>query len=237
MITSSQFQQYPLLAAFRERNTKAPDAFSIKELAPKDYLITANTASDMNLFLILSGICVVQLAASNLKETCAMPYHIFAGNYIGAREIIFPVPAKRFADVIATTDVTVLCIKGSEFYHWQATDCEFYNSVLANILEKEYSKNNLLYQCALLGGTAATAFFLHHLYVIYQKSCYPANYKGPVHIRETHHDLSTFLARNTRTIDRAIRFLSQNGLISIQKGSIYIDSVHAQKLYEFVHSH
>ncbi len=221
---------HPLLSQFQELDQRSLQNFSIREFAPKEPIISANTMTPMDLFLILQGVCVVSKAVANHKTWFSTPYRITPGDFVGLVEVISPVPIKRRAHVIAKTPVTAVAIPGYEVKRWQTENKNLYNNVIVKTLDTQFNNRDMLYHCASFHSSLAGAHYLHYLYEIYSKSCYPRDYDGPVRIWETHQDLGAALICNVRTIDRLVSSFQKKGLIDIRKGSIYISRAQDQML-------
>ena len=213
----------PELSIFQGLDETILERFAIREFQPKEHIIVANTLTPLNLFLILRGVCVVSKAIINYDTWCSTPYRITSGDFVGLIEAISPIPIKRMAYVTAKSPVVTLEIPYDEVRRWQTEEPELYNIAVIRTLDKQFNTRDILYHCSSLRAPLAGAYYFQYLYEIYQKSCYPENYRGPVRIWETHQDLSDAIVRNIRTIDRLISDFQNMGMLDIVKKSIYIN--------------
>lgn len=226
---------HPLLSIFQDLDKEALSCFSIRKFEPREHIITANTFSPTNLFLILEGVCVVSKAVINQEIWYSAPYRLAPGDFIGLVEVISPTPMKRQAYVTARTPVTTLEIPGEEVKRWQAASPVLYNTIITRTLNKQYDNRDILYHCASYSANTAGAYYLCYLYEIYCQGCYSEGYEGPVRIQETHRDLSAAITRNIRTIDRLISSFQKDKMLQVKKGSIYISKSQHEMLSDYIH--
>ncbi len=224
----------PYLSIFRELDSSSFKYFDIREFQPKSSIITSGEISELNLYMILEGVCSVDRPPYSYNPWASASYRIAPGDFIGLLEIISPFPMRRQASVLARTHTLVLCIDGREFLRWQTRNPGLYNLIIAKTIEKLHRSRELLYHCASYSSTAAGASYLHYLYLIYKKGCYPPDYPGPVRIRETRTDIACAIIRNTRSVDRMLTFLKKKDMVYVQNGTITIDSRQAELLAEYV---
>lgn len=224
----------PYLAIFRTLDSESKKKLIIREYKEKSPIITANTMGDMNLYLLLDGVGLVQRSVISTSQWINSPYRLVPGDFIGLRELLLPTPLKRRAIVVAKTPVHALQIDGAEFKRWQTTNGQLYNLIIANVLDKQYENRDLLFHCASANTNISGASYLNYLYQIYLEGCYTADYTGPVHIRETHQEIGCAIVKNVRSIDRCIQELQKEGLVSVRKKKLYIDADQSRRLQAYI---
>ena len=220
----------PYVSIFQDLGADSLKHFTLRHYKPKETVVPAHTLSDMNLFLLLDGICVVASTGSSAEFWCSTPYHLTPGEFVGLIELISPTPMKRQANIMAKTPATLLTIDGREFLRWQTARPRLYNAIIAQIIQKQYMNRDMLTHYTSSSSDAAGAQYLYHLYLIYKKACHDEDYKGPVRIWETHQEIGTAIVKNVRSVDRMLSAFKREGLIHTSRGKLYIDAEQANRL-------
>ena len=223
----------PCKAMFHMLEQDSLNRMSIKKYKPKQRLIEAGSRKDMDLYMLIQGICFVANEDHTTYSWYSTPYHVHQGDFIGLSELLSPQPVKRERNVIAKTPVTALCIEGSEFLSWQIKYPELYNTIIYNVIQKNFSAKDHLTLFSAFPTDISGAMYLAHLYSIYKNAGYDADYTGPVRIWETHQDIASAIMKNVRSVDRVINSLKNEGLINISNRKIYIDADQAKKLSDY----
>lgn len=223
----------PYTSIFHELDPTALEHLNIRYYQPKETVISVYSLSDMNLFLLLSGVLVVSSVGASSDFWCSAPYHVMPGEFFGLIELISPSPIKRQASIIAKTPCSVLSIDGREFLRWQTERPRLYNSIIFQIMQKHYKNQDMLTHYTASSSAAAGAQYLYRLYRIYKTACYGEDYSGPVRIWETHREIGTAIVKNVRSVDRMMSSFKKDGLICTSKGKLYIDAEQAQRLSRY----
>ena len=221
---------YPYLSIFRDLDPESLKHLSIRHYKPKSAIVSAYTLSDINLFLLLEGLCVVNSLGLTSDLWCSTPYYVIPGEFFGLIEIISPTPMKRQATIIAKTPVTLLSIDGKELLRWQTARPRLYNAIISQIIQKHYLNRDKLTHFSASSSDAAGAQYLSYLYRIYRKACHDPDYTGPVRIWETHQEIGNAIVKNVRSVDRMISSFKKDGLVCVSRGKLYIDADQAKRL-------
>lgn len=220
----------PYVSILKNLDQESLKYFSIRRYKPKGTIVPVYSLSDMNLFLLLEGLCVVTSVGLSSDLWCSTPYYVMPGEFFGLIELISPTPMKRQAAITAKTPVTLLSIDGREFLRWQTARPRLYNTIICQIIQKHYMNRDMLTHFSSSSSEAAGAQYLSYLYKIYKKACHEPGYTGPVHIWETHQEIGTAIVKNVRSVDRMISSFKKEGLVSVSRGKLYIDAGQAKQL-------
>ena len=223
----------PFTNIFSELGSESLNHFSIRHYQPKSKIVSAYSTSDINLFLVLKGICIVSSVGLSSNLWCSAPYRVSPGEFFGLIEIISPTPMKRQASITAKTPVTLLSIEGQEFLRWQIAYPKLYNTVIAQIIKKHYINQDMLTHYTSSSSYCAGAQYLYYLYLIYKQGCHTDSYLGPVRIWETHQEISIAIAKNVRSVERMLSAFKEQGLIDISRGKVYINAAQAKRLSSY----
>lgn len=227
----------PYTGIFAQLDDTALKHCSIRHYQPKSIIVSANSLSDFNLFLVLKGVCLISSTTfsttSNSTFWCSAPYRVTPGEFFGICEIISPTVIKRQASITAKTPVTLLAIEGQEFLRWQTEYPKLYNTVIFQILNKHYSIRNMLTYYTSSSSNHAGAQYLYYLYLTYKQGCHEDSYLGPVRIWETQKEISTAIAKNVRSVERMLSTFKEQGMINISRGKLYINAAQAKLLSSY----
>ena len=108
----------PYVSILKDLDQESLKHLSIRHYKPKGTIVSVYSLSDMNLFLLLDGLCVVTSVGLSSDLWCSTPYYVMPGEFFGLIELISPTPMKRQAAITAKTPVTLLSIDGREFLRW-----------------------------------------------------------------------------------------------------------------------
>ena len=220
----------PYVSILSDLDQESLKHLSIRHYKPKGTIVSVYSLSDMNLFLLLEGLCVVTSVGLSSDLWCSTPYYVMPGAFFGLIELISPTPMKRQASITAKTPVTLLSIDGQELLRWQTARPKLYNAIISQIIQKHYMNRDMLTHFSSSSSDAAGAQYLSYLYQIYKKACHRPDYTGPVRIWETHQEIGTAIVKNVRSVDRMISSFKKEGLVSVSRGKLYIDADQARRL-------
>lgn len=195
----------------------------------REYLIREGDFGRMDLFYIVSGVCINDLLVQ-LGGNFFLARKIQPGEFIGLQEIISLTPRRRETSVIAKTPVTALRIPGKDLLRWQVDQPGFYNYVVSSVLDTHFDHRALNVNCASKDTTKAGCYYLLYLYQAYLKGCHPPGYEGPVKIWDTRQEIAQALSRDVRSVDRMLKDLREEGVITVDTGKIFIDNKQAASL-------
>lgn len=194
-----------------------------------DYLIREGELEHMDLFYVLSGVCVNDLLAGPGNN----PFHrrkVLPGEFIGLQEIVSLEPRRRESAVLAKTPVEALRIPGEAFLRWQVEEPEFFKYTISSVLDTHFDLQALDAICAAKDTVKGGAFYMHYLYRAYLKGCCPPGYGEEVRIWDTRQEIAWALNRDVRSVDRMLKELREQDLIGGPKGKITIDKEQAARL-------
>lgn len=221
------------LNLFNELNQSDWDHLHLKVFAPKQVIIEEGSFSHMNLYLILSGVCVA-IKKRHEDDSYFAPYKICAGEFTGLRELLGDTPSKRPITILAKTEVTALEIQGEAFLSWRIKYGTTYNAIIQAVLCQQFSSRRLMVNCILKDSLSAGAYYFCILYKIYHDSCYPPNYAKDVKIWDTRSEIAVAIGRNIRSVDRIINIFQNRDYLSVQRGKIYMNQEQYNKMQDFL---
>ena len=198
-------------------------------LRRQDYLIREGEFGSIDLFYVLSGVCVNDLLV-RLGNTPFDSRKILPGEFIGLQELVSVKPRRRESTVLAKTSVEALRIPGKDFLRWQVEYPEFYNFVISSVLDTHFDLRAMSAICAAKDTVKGGAFYMHYLYGVYLKGCCPPDYEGAVRIWDTRQEIAQALNRDVRSVDRMLKELREQNLVGGPKGKITIDKEQAAGL-------
>lgn len=203
-------------------NKSELDHLRVGKYAPKDSLILEGTSSEKVLYLILEGICIGEKKSK--YDSKQLIYRMYPKNqFIGLQEIIAPQNVQRVITIYARTEVYALSIEGKDLLRWQIQYPETYNAIISHILDFQFQNHTLLMHCIFYNTNTSLIYYLCTLYDMYHYSCYAPTYAQNVKIYESREEISKYLARDVRTINRLLNKLKSQNLISILRGKININ--------------
>lgn len=218
---------------FNELSQSDWENIHLRKFEPKETIIEENRLSHMNLYLILSGVCVV-VKKRHKDDSYFLTYNICAGEFTGLRELLDSAPARRPVSILAKTPVVALEIQGDTFLSWRIKYGTTYNSIIHAVLCQQFYTRHMMANCVLKNSLSAGAYYFCILYKIYHDSCYPPGYTDSVKIWHTRSEIATAIGRNIRSVDRIISTFQKRDFLSIIKGKIYINQDQYDRIREFL---
>lgn len=186
----------------------------------------------MHLYIILDGICNVINRLDNGTEIITLK--LTAGDFIGVSESTLG-SLRNIASVKACTKLITVEMDNPVFRDWLRRYPSFTDFVMKNMVTRLHYTADFVANCQTSASKINLSKYLLDRFNV-ERSFYPAAYTGSVIIRETHEMISTFLGVSPRTVERQIRSLKSEGLISTSKGKISISSSQYQELLHLVTS-
>lgn len=194
-------------------------------LAFKDHLF-------QNIYIVLDGICNVINLLDNGTEIITL--RLTFGDVIGVSESVFN-NMKYIASVKACTPVVVAEMENGRFRQWLASWPSFVDFILKNLVTRLHYTADLSANCQTSASKINLAKYFIDRYNVESTTSSPT-YHGSVRIQETHEMIGTFLGMSTRTVERHIRALREDGFISLTRGKVYISPSQYQELLNLVTS-
>lgn len=184
-----------------------------------------------HVFIVLNGICDVINQLDNGTEIITLK--LTFGDVIGVSESVLN-NMKNIASVKACTPVIVAELENAMFKRWLMSFPCFVDFVLKNLVTRLHYTADFSANCQTSAPKINLAkYFIDRYNVEFTSS---PKYYGSVKIQETHEMISTFLGMSPRTVERHIRTLKEDGLISTAKGKVYISPSQYQELLNLVTS-
>lgn len=185
-----------------------------------------------NVFIVLDGICNVINQLDNGAEIITLK--LTSGDVIGVSESVLG-SMRYIASVKACTPVVVAEMDNPAFKRWLNTYPCFVNFVLKNLVTRLHYTADFSANCQTSAPKINLAKYFIDRYNMELNSLSP-QYCGSVRVQETHEMIGAFLGVSPRTVERHIRALKAEGLISTEKGKVYISPSQYQELLNLVTS-
>lgn len=184
------------------------------------------------IFIILDGICNVINELDNGTEVITLKLSF--GDLIGTSESILN-STRYIASVKSCTSLIVAELDNATFWQWLDHYPCFVRFVLKNLVTRLHYTADFSANCQSSASkiNLAKYFMDRYNFEVHSTSSNSGNF---VRILETHEMIGNFLGVNTRTVDRHIRSLKQDGLISTERGKVYISPSQYQELLRYVAS-
>lgn len=183
-----------------------------------------------HIFLILDGICNV-INETDI-HTQVITLRLSCGDLIGVSEMMLN-SFRYISSIKCCTNLIVAEFDPHTFQEWLNRYPCFVNFVLKNLIIRLHYTADFSANCQSSTSKINLAkYFLDR----YQFESSSTEFSKPVIIRETQEMMSHFLGMNTRTIQRHIRALKEDGLIDTKKGKVCISQSQYQKLLLYVTS-
>lgn len=185
-----------------------------------------------HVLIILDGICNVINQTDNGTEIITL--RLSKGDLIGVSEHVLH-SMRYIASVRSSAPLIVAELDTKEFNNWMHSYSCFVNFVLKNLVTRLHYTADFSANCQSSTSkiNLAKYFIDRYSFEVNSADC-PGS--EPVTIYETHEMISNFLGVNTRTIERHIHALKQEGLISTVKGKVSISPAQYQELLCYVTS-
>lgn len=191
----------------------------------KDYLFT-------HVLIVLDGICNVINRTDNGTEIITL--RLSESDLIGVSEHVLN-SMRYIASVKSCTPLIVAELNLSTFSDWLKNYPCFVNFVLNNLVTRLHYTADFSANCQSSTSKINLAKYLMDRYSFESGSDNSKSNQNII-IHETHEIIGNFLGINTRTVERHIRALKQEGLISTTKGKVSISPAQYQELLRYVTS-
>lgn len=185
-----------------------------------------------HILIVLDGICNVINQTDSGTEVITL--RLSCGNLIGVSESVLN-SMKYIASVKSCTRLIVAELDNNTFERWLGRYPCFVNFVLKDLITRLHYTADFSANCQSSASKINLAKYFMDRYS-FESASTPAKIKDSVTIQETHEMISNFLGINTRTVERHIRALKQDGLISTTKGKVSISPSQYQELLRYVTS-
>lgn len=183
-------------------------------------------------YILLDGICNVISELDNGSNVITLK--LTKGDIIGVSESILNCQ-HNIASVKACTRLTVAEIENKVFSRWLDTFPSFSRFVLKNMIVRLHYTADLSANCQTSTSKINLAKYLLDRYNV-ELTSHPADYSGSVKIQETHEMIGNYLGLSSRTVERQLRALVSDGLLSTRHGKIHISPEQYQELMYLVTS-
>lgn len=184
------------------------------------------------IFIVLDGICNVINQLDNGTEVITL--RLSCGDLIGVSESVLG-SMRYIASVKSCTRLIVAELDNHTFMRWLDTYPCFVNFVLKNLVTRLHYTADFSANCQSSASKINLAKYFMDRYSFELTSVSPGN-KACIKIQETHEMIGNFLGVNTRTVERHINALKQEGLISTVRGKVSISPSQYQELLRYVTS-
>ena len=185
-----------------------------------------------HVLIILDGICNVINKTDSGTEVITL--RLSQGDLIGVSEHVLH-SMRYIASVKSCTRLLVAELDTEEFNNWLYNYPCFVNFVLKNLVTRLHYTADLSANCQSSTSKINLAKYFMDRYSFESNSAADTGNESIV-IHETHEMIGNFLGINTRTVERHIRTLKQDGLISTAKGKVSISPAQYQELLRYVTS-
>lgn len=185
-----------------------------------------------HVLIVLDGICNVINQTDNGTEVLTLK--LTQGDLIGVSEQVLH-SLRYIASIKSSTQLTVAELGTQEFDDWLSNSPCFVNFVLKNLVTRLHYTADFSANCQSSTSKVNLAKYFMERYNFESTSAGSHGNKTII-IRETHEMISNFLGINTRTVERHIHTLKQEGLISTAKGKVSVSPAQYQKLLYYVTS-
>lgn len=182
--------------------------------------------------IILDGICNVINRTDNGTEVITL--RLSKGDLIGVSEYVLH-NTRYIASLKSCTQLIVAELDSQTFNNWLCSYPCFVNFVLKNLVTRLHYTADFSANCQSSTSKINLAkYFVDRYRFELNSAVSPENETVVIH--ETHEIIGNFLGIHTRTVERHIRALKQDGLISTAKGKVSISQAQYQKLLRYVTS-
>ena len=203
----------------------------IRQFEANETFIYKNQAFN-HVLIILDGICNVINKTDIGTEVITL--RLSQGDLVGVSEHVLH-SMRYIASVKSCTRLIVAELDTKTFNNWLCSYPCFVNFVLKNLVTRLHYTADFSANCQSSTSKINLAKYFMDRYSFESNS---VDYTGneTIVIHETHEIISNFLGINTRTVERHIRTLKQEGLISTAKGKVSISPAQYQELLRYVTS-
>lgn len=211
--------------------TSEIDKLVIRQFEAGEMLVYKNHLFE-NIFIVLDGMCNVINQLDNGTEIITL--RLSCGNLVGVSESALN-SMRNIASVKACTRLITAELDTRTFWRWQEHYPCFTRFVLKDLVTRLHYTADFSANCQSSASKINLAKYFMDRYNFETSSAFPDS-KGSVKIQETHEMMGNFLGINTRTVERHIHALKKDGLISTEKGKVYISPSQYQELVHYVTS-
>lgn len=194
--------------------------------------LTIKGRSFAGIYIVLDGICNVINQLDNGSEVITLK--LTPGCVIGVSESVAN-SIRYIASVKACTPVDVVELDDPMFNRWLAAYPSFVHFVLRNMVARLHYTADLSANCRTGSSQVNMAKYLIDRYSV-ESGFSALRISSTVKIQETHEFIGNYLGISPRTVERIIRALRKEGLISMSKGKICISAEQYQALLDFIAS-
>lgn len=185
-----------------------------------------------HVLIILDGICNVINQTDSGAEVITL--RLSQGDLIGVSEHVLH-SMRYIASIKSCTQLIVAELDSQTFANWLYSYPCFVNFVLKNLVTRLHYTADFSANCQSSTSKINLAkYFVDRYRFESNSSVDPEN--ETIIINETHEIIGNFLGIHTRTVERHIRALKQEGLISTTKGKVSISQAQYQELLRYVTS-
>ncbi len=211
--------------------TSEIDKLVIRQFEAGETLVYKNRLFEY-VFIVLDGICNVINQLDNGTEVITL--RLSCGNLIGVSEIVLG-SMRNIASIKACTRLLTAELETQTFWRWLENYPGFSRFVLKDLVTRLHYTADFSANCQSSASKINLAKYFMDRYNFEAASASPDS-GASVKIQETHEMISNFLGINTRTIERHIRALKEEGLISTARGKVSISPSQYQELLHYVTS-
>lgn len=198
----------------------------------KNEFLTLKGRAFAGIYIVLDGICNVINQLDNGSEVITLK--LTPGCVIGVSESIAN-SIRYFASVKACTPVDVVELDSLMFDRWLVSYPSFVRFVLRNMVMRLHYTADLSANCRIGTSQVNMAKYLIDRYNVEAGSS-ALHTAATVKIQETHEIIGNYLGISPRTVERIIRALRKEELISTSRGKICISATQYQALLDFIAS-
>lgn len=184
------------------------------------------------IFIVLDGICNVINQLDNGTEIITL--RLSSGDLIGVSESVLG-GMRYIASVKSCTTLVAAEMEAATFRRWLESYPCFVDFVLKNLVTRLHYTADLSANCQSSASKINLAkYFMDRC--SFELSSVTQGSGREIIIQETHEMIGNFLGINTRTVERHIRALKQQGLINTVRGKVSISPAQYQELLHYVTS-
>ena len=203
----------------------------IREFEVNETIIYKNQIFQ-HVLIILDGICNVINQTDSGTEVITL--RLSQGDLIGVSELVLH-SMRYMASVKTCTRLIAAELDTKTFHSWLYSYPCFVNFVLKNLVTRLHYTADFSANCqSSTSRINLVKYFLDRCSFESNSVTRPGN--KTMLIQETHEMIGNFLGINSRTVQRHIHALKQEGLISTRKGKVSISPEQYQELLRYVTS-
>lgn len=208
-----------LMKLLEELPPEALDRIQVRDYQVNDYLIRSGCYEN-NIYIILQGVC--DIARPNDTGVMISNYKISNMDVTGLSELYQPLPAKRYASVIAKTPVTAAVIPSDILMTCFGKYQYFTVQLNLLVINRLHRSIGLFAECNNYPLYESVVTYLIYAYHFYKRQ-YALDYYGLVKINESRQEMADTIGVDVRSINRVIEKLKTEDYVKIIRGKIHID--------------